>query len=59
MSQPWDFLQGTLERVRNSRGKRAIDVRTIEVLLHIYKTIKFRFLFYFPQYSGIIWKNIQ
>ena len=27
------FLQGTQERVRNSRGKRAISVRAIEVLL--------------------------
>ena len=29
----WDLLQGTQERVRNSRGKRAISVRAIEVLL--------------------------
>ena len=27
------FFQGTQERVRNSRGKRAISVRAIEVLL--------------------------
>ena len=27
------FLEGTTERVRNSRGKRAISVRAIEVLL--------------------------
>ena len=26
---------GTQERVRNSRGKRAISVRTTEVLLHL------------------------
>ena len=31
----WDFSQ---ERVRNSRGKRAISVRAIEVLLYIHKT---------------------
>ena len=29
------FLQGTPERVRNSRGKRAISVRATEVLLYI------------------------
>ena len=29
------FLQGTRERVRNSRGKRAISVRATEVLLYI------------------------
>ena len=28
------FFQGTQERVRNSRGKRAISVRAIEVLLY-------------------------
>ena len=28
-----DFFQETKERVRNSRGKRAIGVRTTEVLL--------------------------
>ena len=27
------FFQGTQERVRDSRGKRAISVRAIEVLL--------------------------
>ena len=31
-----DFFQGTQERVRNSRGKRAISVRAIEVLLYIF-----------------------
>ena len=31
--QLWDFCQGTQERVRNSRGKRAISVRATEVLL--------------------------
>ena len=29
------FFQGTPERVRNSRGKRAISVRAIEVLLYL------------------------
>ena len=29
------FFLGTQERVRNSRGKRAISVRAIEVLLYI------------------------
>ena len=29
------FFQGTQERVRDSRGKRAISVRAIEVLLCI------------------------
>ena len=28
------FFQGTQERVRNSRGKRAISVRATEVLLY-------------------------
>ena len=28
------FFQGTQERVRNNRGKRAISVRAIEVLLY-------------------------
>ena len=30
------FLQGTQERVRNSRGKRAISVRVTEVLLYYF-----------------------
>ena len=29
------FFQGTQEQVRNSRGKRAISVRAIEVLLYL------------------------
>ena len=29
------FFQGTQERVRNSRGRRAISVRAIEVILYI------------------------
>ena len=32
--QLWDFSLGTPERVRNSRGKPAISVRAIEVLLY-------------------------
>ena len=32
----WDFFLGTQERVRNSRGKRAISVRAIEVLLYMF-----------------------
>ena len=31
----WDLFQGTQEGVRNSRGKRAINVRAIEVLLYV------------------------
>ena len=30
------FFQGTQERVRNSHGKRAINVRGTEVLLYFY-----------------------
>ena len=30
------FFQGTQERVQNSRGKRVIDVRAIEVLLYFF-----------------------
>ena len=33
--QLYDFFLGTQERVRNSRGKRAISVRATEVLLYI------------------------
>ena len=33
--QIWDFVLGTQERVRNSRGKRAISVRATEVLLFL------------------------
>ena len=32
--QPRDYFLGTQERVRNNRGKRAIGVRAIEVLLY-------------------------
>ena len=31
--QLWDLFQGTQELARNSRGKRAISVRAIKVLL--------------------------
>ena len=38
------FFQGTQERVRNSRGRRAISVRATEVLLYlgqnIFKTLQ-------------------
>ena len=30
-----DYFLGTQDRVRNSRGKRAISVRAIDVLLYI------------------------
>ena len=33
MSAAMGFFQGTQERVRNSRGKRATSVRATEVLL--------------------------
>ena len=33
-SSAMGFFQGTQERVRNSRGKRAISVRATEVLLY-------------------------
>ena len=38
------FFLGTQDRVRNSRGKRAISVRAIEVLLYKQKYSK---IFYF------------
>ena len=34
--QPRDFFLGTRERVRNSRGKRAISVRATEVRLYLF-----------------------
>ena len=37
--QPRDFFLGTHGRVRNSRGKRAISVRAIEVQLYYYMKI--------------------
>ena len=33
--QLWDFLLGIQERVRKSRGKRAVSVRATVVLLYI------------------------
>ena len=33
----WDLFQRTQERVRNSRGKRAISVRATQVLLYMYQ----------------------
>ena len=36
------FSQGTQERVRNSRGKRVISVRAIEVLLFVGLRIQFK-----------------
>ena len=35
----WDFFQVAHERVRNSRGKRAISVRAIEVLPYLIFTM--------------------
>ena len=35
MSAAMVFLLGTQERVRNSRGQRAIGVRATEVLLYV------------------------
>ena len=35
------FFQGTHERVRKSRGKRAISVRGIEVLLFFVANVRF------------------
>ena len=42
--QQGDFFQGTQERVRNSRGKRAISVRATEILLY---ALYFAFHFFF------------
>ena len=42
--QPREFLQGTQERVRNSRGKRAISVRATEVLLYLETTKRVIFI---------------
>ena len=40
LQQLWDFFQGTQERVRNSRGKRAISVRaTVDLLYNILSRI--------------------
>ena len=37
--QLWDLFQGSQKRDRNSRGKRAISVRAIEVLLYMTMSI--------------------
>ena len=37
--QLWDFFHGTQERVRNSRGKRAISVRVTEDLSTILHSV--------------------
>ena len=47
------FFQGTQELVRNSRGKRAISVRAIEVLLYLqnkrdFSSFSERCSFYYP-----------
>ena len=47
------FFQGTQELVRNSRGKRAISVRAIEVLLYIGSSA----LYYINKDS--LWLSIQ
>ena len=39
------FFQGTQERVRNSRGKRATSVRAIEVLLYMEKALQVILIF--------------
>ena len=41
------FLRGTQERVRNSRGKRAVSVRATEVLLYLDKSLHLYHLYYF------------
>ena len=38
--QPGDSFQGTQERIRNSRGKRAISVRATEVLLYVVRDME-------------------
>ena len=44
------FSKGTQERVRNSRGKRAISVRATEVLLYLYLCIKVNYFFLVASY---------
>ena len=38
--QLWNFVQGTQERVRISRGKRTISVRATEALLYLHVVIQ-------------------
>ena len=45
------FFQGTEELVRNSRGKRPISVRAIEVLLYIAKHKNLPMCGVIPRYS--------
>ena len=40
-SELWNLFRGTQERVRTSRGKRAISVRAIEVLLYYDMDLEF------------------
>ena len=51
-SAAWLFFQGTQERVRNSRGKRAISVRATEVLLYIPLFTKHK------QVSALVWNFV-
>ena len=68
MSAAMGLFQGAQERVRNSRGKRVIGVRAIEVLLYLEmvimdKLIKFnnaithicryKFTFKFPKHNDV------
>ena len=47
------FFLGTQERVRNSRGKRAISVRAIEVLLYKENQLKMPWLADVNTYNSI------
>ena len=54
--QLWDFFQGTQEQVRNSRGKRAISVRAIEVLLYyVLQTLVKKRKGGFCPYLKVVW----
>ena len=58
------FLLGTQERVRNSRGKRAISVRAIEVLLYLNLLIAYIQILscliwnYSPSHLGLVVQSI-
>ena len=55
--QLWDLFQGTQDRVRNIRGKRAISVRAIEALQYFFSRFpSFAFVFQWPV-SIILRKN--
>ena len=45
------FSQGTQERVRDSRGRRAIGVRAIEVLLYVYNESALYFMIPFSSFE--------